>query len=137
AGGAWCQNGGGSGSGGGSGWVWWARRCWNSCHVVVKVWTSQGGMRAHSSRAGRGGLGRIVEGGGAGSKGVLVGVVGWVTDSLMGSRCPASCFLADPLWGHDRRLRAGGPDHGTTTGVQSGDQDQDRAERAGRRGHRR
>src|SRR5690625_6714425 len=54
---AWCQNGGGSGSG----WLWWVRRCWNSFHVVVKVWTSQGVMRSHSSRVCRGGLLRIVQ----------------------------------------------------------------------------
>src|SRR5699024_2258258 len=51
------QNGGGSGSG----WLWWVRRCWNSFHVVVKVWTSQGVMRSHSSRVCRGGLLRIVQ----------------------------------------------------------------------------
>src|SRR5690625_6336885 len=86
---AWCQNGGGSGSGGGSGWLWWVRRCWNSFHVVVKVWTSQGVMRSHSSRVCRGGLLRIVQVVVPGSNWVLVGVVGWVMDSLMGSRRPA------------------------------------------------
>src|SRR5690625_4857714 len=82
---AWCQNGGGSGSG----WLWWVRRCWNSFHVVVKVWTSQGVMRSHSSRVCRGGLLRIVQVVVPGSNWVLVGVVGWVMDSLMGSRRPA------------------------------------------------
>src|SRR5699024_3456638 len=101
---AWCQNGGGSGSGGGSGWLWWVGRCWNFFHVVVKVWTSQGVMRSHSSRVCRGGLLRVVQvvvtGGGGGVVGrvvrvvvpgsnwVLVGVVGWVMDFLMGSRRP-------------------------------------------------
>src|SRR5690625_1956652 len=86
---AWCQNGGGSGSGGGSGWLWWVRRCWNFFHVVVKVWTSQGVMRSHSSRVCRGGLLRIVQVVVPGSNWVLVGVVGWVMDFLMGSRRPA------------------------------------------------
>src|SRR5699024_3716411 len=54
---AWCQNGGGSGAGGGAGWLGWVRRCWNFFHVVVKVWTSQGVMRSHSSRGGRAGGG--------------------------------------------------------------------------------
>src|SRR5699024_6290914 len=64
------QNGGGSGSG----WLWWVRRCWNSFHVVVKVWTSQGVMRSHSSRVCRGGLLRIVQVVVPGSNWVLVGV---------------------------------------------------------------
>lgn len=85
---AWCQNGGGSGSGGGSGWLWWVGRCWNFFHVVVKVWTSQGVMRSHSSRVCRGGLLRVVQVVVPGSNWVLVGVVGWVMDFLMGSRRP-------------------------------------------------
>src|SRR5690625_3626022 len=66
---AWCQNGGGSGSGGGSGWLWWVRRCWNFFHVGVKVWTSQGVMRSHSSRVWRGGVVWGGEVGGPGADG--------------------------------------------------------------------
>src|SRR5690625_4342845 len=86
---AWCQNGGGSGSGGGSGWLWWVGRCWNSFHVVVKVWTSQGVMRSHSSGVCRGGLLRVVQVVVPGSNWVLGGGVGWVADVLMGSGRPA------------------------------------------------
>src|SRR5699024_5346992 len=76
------QNGGGSGSGG----LWWVRRCWNSFHVGVKVWTGEGVRRSHSSRVGGGGLLRIVQGVVRGSNWVWGGVVGWVMDFLMGSR---------------------------------------------------
>src|SRR5699024_3529196 len=91
---AWCQNGGGSGSG----WVWWVRCCWNSFHVVVKVWTSQGVMRSHASRVCRGGLVRIVQVVVPGSYRGVVGPgsvwgwgggVGWGMDLVMGSRRPA------------------------------------------------
>src|SRR5690625_75701 len=101
---AWCQNGGGSGSGGGSGWLWWVRRCWNSFHVVVKVWTSQGVMRSHSSRVCRGGLLRIVQVVVPGSKWVVVGVVGWVVEFLMGWRRPAGVIW----WWGGTRGRCGG-----------------------------
>src|SRR5699024_5938151 len=85
---AWCQNGGGSGSGGGSGWLWWVGRCWNFFHVVVKVWTSQGVMGSHAWGVCGGGLLGVVRVGVRVWNWVLVGVVGWVMDFLMGSRRP-------------------------------------------------